>query len=157
MPNPKKKRSPCLSCGKEPARASYKYCSNQCQRDFQYQGYIRRWQKGEIKGLQRLGVVSRHIKRYLRDKYDDSCVLCGWNRVNTYTGVSPLVADHIDGNWRNNHESNLRLLCPNCDALTSTYAGANKGRGRKGRRVSNRIKEARKLMGYENRPSLMDK
>lgn len=37
----------------------------------------------------------------------------------------PLELDHIDGDNRNNLLSNLRLLCPNCHALTTTYRGRN--------------------------------
>jgi hypothetical protein len=35
----------------------------------------------------------------------------------------PLELDHINGNSKDNCLSNLRLLCPNCHALTSTYRG----------------------------------
>lgn len=37
----------------------------------------------------------------------------------------PLELDHIDGNSTNNQLTNLRLLCPNCHALTPTYRGKN--------------------------------
>lgn len=40
----------------------------------------------------------------------------------------------IDGNYKNNREENLILLCPNCHSLTSTYKGANMNYGRKQRR-----------------------
>lgn len=36
--------------------------------------------------------------------------------------------DHIDGDPWNNLLDNLRLLCPNCHALTKTYRGRNIGR-----------------------------
>ncbi|PPD51194.1 MAG: HNH endonuclease [Methylotenera sp.] len=39
----------------------------------------------------------------------------------------PLELDHIDGNSNNNNITNLRLLCPNCHALTPNYRGKNKG------------------------------
>ncbi len=145
MSNPKKSRPKCPVCGKEPARAFYKYCSNACQHEYQYRSYIARWKAGEVNGLRSMGVVSAHIKRYLRLKFKNKCYLCGWSEVNQTTGIVPLVADHIDGNWRNNTEENLRLVCPNCDALSSTFAGLNKGRGRENRVVSNRAKEAHVL------------
>lgn len=145
MPNPKRPKSPCLQCVREPAYAGYKYCSNLCQMEFQHQLYIQRWKAGEISGLQRLGTVSGHIKRYLREKYGNKCCLCGWNEINPKTGIVPVVADHIDGNWQNNTEENLRLICPNCDSLSPTYAALNKGNGRKGRRISNRVLTARLL------------
>lgn len=145
MPMPWKPRGECRNCGRMPARPAYVYCSNRCQIDFQYHHYIERWKKGSESGMQAIGVVSRHIKRYLREKYGDKCCSCGWSRINIHTGVVPLVADHIDGNWRNNREENLRLLCPSCDSLTSTYAGLNRGGGRRFREVSRRVIEGRLL------------
>ncbi|MDO8492202.1 MAG: HNH endonuclease [bacterium] len=143
MPNPKKPRLKCPICGTEPARSYYKYCSNACQQKYQRKFYIEEWKAGRIHGLQGLGIVSVYIKRYLREKFKNKCCLCGWAKVNLKTGQVPLVADHIDGNWRNNVESNLRLICPNCDALSPTYAALNKGNGRKGRAISKRAKEGR--------------
>jgi hypothetical protein len=143
MPNPKKARSACLNCKKETARSGYKYCSNKCQIEYQHKIYIQKWKDGEIIGLQRLGIVSVHIKNYLREKFSDKCCLCGWARINAKLGYSPLVADHVDGNWRNNGEGNLRLICPNCDALTLTYGGMNRGKGRENRALSKRTVEAR--------------
>lgn len=110
---------------------------------FQHKKYIERWLAGVEGGLQGHGVVSERVKRYLREKYDNKCCLCGWSEVNIVTGQVPLVADHIDGNWRNNVETNLRLICPNCDSLTATYAGLNRGNGRSQRKVSNRVNEGK--------------
>jgi hypothetical protein len=125
-------------CGKETARAGYKYCSNTCQHNYQYKLFIEHWKAGKAVGLRNIGVVSHHVKRYLRDKYKNRCCVCGWAEVNPRTGLVPLVADHIDGNYLNNKENNLRLICPNCDALSPTYAALNKGNGRKQRVVSKR-------------------
>ena len=38
----------------------------------------------------------------------------------------PLELDHINGVNNDNRIENLRLLCPNCHALTATYRGKNK-------------------------------
>lgn len=146
MPIPKKVRANCTYCGQITKRPSYKYCNNKCQADYQYDQYIKRWKSGEISGLIKLGVVSRHVKRFLREKYSDMCCVCRWSEVNIVTGVVPLVADHIDGDWGNNVESNLRLICPNCDSISSTYGALNKNKGRSNRQVSKRIVKARKLL-----------
>lgn len=37
----------------------------------------------------------------------------------------PLELDHINGDSKDNSLENLRLLCPNCHALTPTYRGKN--------------------------------
>lgn len=39
-----------------------------------------------------------------------------------------LELDHINGHNRDNRLENLRLLCPNCHAMTDTYRGRNKRR-----------------------------
>ncbi len=143
--NARKPRTKCPVCGKEPARSFYKYCSNACQMEFQHRIHVENWKNGRTTGINSIGLVSDSVKKYLREKYNNKCCVCGWSEVNLKTGVVPLVADHIDGNWRNNTEENLRLICPNCDALSPTYAGSNKGNGRSSRAPSKRAQEGRLL------------
>lgn len=119
----------CINCGKSLSNRQQKYCSNACQSDYQYKNYIYRWKKGKENGL-RGTLVSNYLRKYLLEKVNYKCEQCGWGEVNPFTGNVPLEIDHIDGNYLNNQESNLRVLCPNCHSLTSTYKGANKGKGR---------------------------
>ena len=119
----------CIECKNLIGRNSTKYCSNQCQSNYQYKQFIKNWLSGNIDGGTSNN-VSSHIKRYLREKNNDSCQKCKWNEINIYTGSVPLEVDHIDGNYKNNSKDNLRLLCPNCHSLTSTYKALNKGNGR---------------------------
>ena len=136
----RRKVTNCLNCGKETPRSTYKYCCNSCQMKYQHNSYVKKWSAGEIRGLTVIGTVSPQIKRYLRDKYNNKCCLCGWSEVNPTTGTVPLTADHVDGNWKNNKEGNLRLLCPNCDSLTPTYKNLNRGNGRETRMQRIRLK-----------------
>ena len=127
----------CLQCGKPVARSSYRYCSNQCQGDYQYSQYVHKWKQGEVNGSRGVNAknISRHIRRYLFGKYCGACSLCGWDKKNQVTQETPLEIDHIDGNSENNREVNLRLLCPNCHSLTPNFRNLNKGKGRGWRRL----------------------
>lgn len=149
-----KQKSSCLVCSRETARRGYKYCSNMCQLEYQYQAYIKNWKEGKESGLRNTGVVCNYVKKYLRRKFKNKCCLCGWSQINQKTRQVPLVADHIDGNWRNNSEENLRLICPNCDALSPTFAALNKGNGRKGRIISKRVKESRLFVSQRQSSSV---
>lgn len=58
---------------------------------------------------------------------EKKCSCCG---LTTWMNQDvPLELDHIDGNHDNNRLENLRMLCPNCHALTPNYRGKNIGKG----------------------------
>lgn len=123
----------CLNC-ELPILNKRKYCSNKCQKEYQYKKYIEDWKNGLESGMRGDYQISMHLKSYIFKKFNNKCARCGWSEINPYTKNIPLEIEHIDGNYKNNSEDNLTLLCPNCHSLTSTYKGANVEHGRKSRR-----------------------
>lgn len=124
----------CLNCGKElpnTKNCSHKYCSNECQHEYEYKQWVERYkQDNSIAKSTKWGQIPGPLRRYIFEKFKKKCCLCNWSEVNPYTSTIPLEVDHIDGNAENNSEENLRLICPNCHSLTPTYRGANRGYGR---------------------------
>lgn len=123
----------CRNCNKE-IKNKNKYCSVKCQKEYEYMNFIKKWKEGETSGMRGEYQLSMHIKTYLLEKYNNQCARCGWGETNQYTGKIPLEIEHIDGNYKNNKEENLIVLCPNCHSLTNTYKGANYNHGRKTRK-----------------------
>ncbi|HEY0005523.1 MAG TPA: HNH endonuclease signature motif containing protein [Pyrinomonadaceae bacterium] len=92
------------------------------------------WNKGQIIGpkqpLQKylnneLQISSTKLKKRLLSEgllkaQCSSCANMSW-----LDQPIPLELDHINGDHHDNTFSNLRLLCPNCHALTPTYRGRN--------------------------------
>lgn len=131
-----KEKKICRYCLKlfNPHRKSFGiYCSNRCQKDFEWKTVVEKWLRGEDNPINANGLLKPWARRYVFSVNQNKCKLCGWGEKNLSTGKVPLEIDHIDGNYRNNNFSNIRLLCPNCHALTSTYKALNKGNGRSGR------------------------
>ena len=78
-----------------------------------------------------LGVKNprKMIREFLIKRDGYKCTCCGigsWNNK-----PITLWTDHIDGNATNNHQSNFRLICPNCDSQSDTFGAKNYGKGRK--------------------------
>ena len=68
-------------------------------------------------------------KRLLKEGIlERKCSCCG---LTEWLGKPiPIELDHINGDNANNSLTNLRLLCPNCHALTDTYRGKNQKRAK---------------------------
>jgi hypothetical protein len=116
----------CINCGEQIPKYAEKYCSYKCQQEYQTNEKIRLWLNGESNGMRGKTATARYIKQYLIKKHGEKCMECGWNERNQFTGNIPIELEHIDGDFTNNKEENLKLLCPNCHSLTKTYKGANK-------------------------------
>jgi hypothetical protein len=51
---------------------------------------------------------------------EERCVMCGCD--GTWQGKPlRLMIDHINGDWLDDRLENLRFMCPNCHAQTSTW------------------------------------
>ena len=120
----------CKNCGEPIIDNNTTYCSNKCQKEFEYKNFIKKWKNGEINGLKGQYSISNHIRKYMFEKHNFKCEKCGWNEINEYSGLVPLEIHHIDGDFKNNREENLQVLCPNCHSLTPNYKSLNKN-GRK--------------------------
>lgn len=67
-----------------------------------------------------VNLAKRLIDEGVLPRQCSSCRGCEWQGQ-----PIPLELDHINGEHDDNRLENLRLLCPNCHALTDTYRGRN--------------------------------
>jgi hypothetical protein len=117
---------------------AFKYCSIKCahviQRNDHSHGSKESFKRKAQAFLDKGGVYGyvapNFLARVLKEHYGELCIRCGWSSRNPKTGKVPIEVEHIDGNWENSRLNNLTLLCPNCHALTPTFRGLNRGRGR---------------------------
>jgi hypothetical protein len=112
----------CIVCGKEIPQASRRYCSEFCHKVIISRFAIYRIENGTFEGQ------TKTIRNYLLSKRGHRCETC----LNEYWQLQPipLEVNHVDGNSENNKLENVKLICPNCHALTPNYKGRNKGKGR---------------------------
>jgi hypothetical protein len=131
----------CKHCNTEFKFKGYSYnhifCSLDCsyahqtkQKNILSEQRYQDWLAGIDLGVKNLRKLVRDFLTR-RDGYKCSC--CG---IDSYNGKPiTLWIDHIDGDASNNHQTNFRFMCPNCDSQSETFGGKNYGKGRKSRGI----------------------
>ncbi|MDT9689268.1 HNH endonuclease signature motif containing protein [Streptomyces sp. P9(2023)] len=71
---------------------------------------------------------SAHLRRALSEiGVPERCTMCGTEPAWLGKPMT-LEVDHIDGDWSDDRAENLRLLCPNCHAVTDTWCRGGRRR-----------------------------
>ena len=119
----------CQGCGEEFYVPHYrfataKYCSRNCLAKIHLRQYV------PIYGFKKTGKPPRRYKT----------IVVGTKQVREHRWVMEQHlgrklathehVHHINGDWEENSEANVCMLCPNCHSLTETFGGLNRGRGR---------------------------
>jgi len=112
---------------------NHKFCSLDCSYANKAEGKAnlldqryQDWLAGKDLGVKN---PRKLIRDFLIKRDGYKCVCCG---ISEWNGKPiTLWTDHIDGNATNNHYSNFRLICPNCDSQSDTFGAKNYGKGRK--------------------------
>lgn len=126
----------CLNCGKDIGNKRHKtqkYCNSKCQHEWHYKKAVEEWKRGKKTGLKGEYLLANFLRKYMLEKAHYKCERCGWGEKNPYTGKYVLEIHHKDGDYTNNTEENLEVLCLNCHGMTENYKSRNKN-GRKGRK-----------------------
>jgi 5-methylcytosine-specific restriction endonuclease McrA len=124
----------CIRCGKERQKRLQDkgvYCSSKCQALHSSEAVVSAWLRGDDPGWSGKNVqIKKSVRRYLLKTRGASCVECGWDKLHPIDNLPLVTIDHIDGNAKNNKPENLRILCPNCHSMTSTFGNRNRNSAR---------------------------
>jgi|SRR5579862_7553006 len=135
-----KEKQKCLHCNHFIPRVNSQYCSRECKTIAISKQILDEIQSGIKPGFLPSGTINQVLRKYLFKKYNNKCSECNWSMINSFTNKIPLEVYHIDGDYKNNKEDNLQLLCPNCHSLTKNYRSRNKSnnirpKGNRGRNL----------------------
>lgn len=121
------KSSNCLNCGIELKhdKIFQKSCSQTCNQALITKKKIDKWLNGTFDATIK-GGISSTIRKYLLKQMNYKCSICKYEGYNDRTGNTVLEIDHIDGNSDDSSSENLRVICPNCHAKSSTFRSLNK-------------------------------
>jgi len=81
-----------------------------------------------IKHNRQRRTATKHLRRALCEiGVPEQCARCGTSPEWLGKPMT-LEVDHINGDWSDDRPENLRLLCPNCHAITSTWCRGGRKR-----------------------------
>ena len=125
----------CQECGKtfKSGDANRKFCSNECSSKYRNKEFLKKWSNSELILNPNL-TLPKVIRNFLFEKAHYKCEECGFEGYNRATNNTILQIHHIDGNSGNNIIENLKVLCPNCHAMTENYMALNKGNSARDKR-----------------------
>jgi 5-methylcytosine-specific restriction endonuclease McrA len=83
----------------------------------------------------------RKKRERLLKEAEYKCTQCSYSKTRSCGGII-LEIDHIDGDYTNNAKDNLRVLCPNCHALTHNFRNWD----RSTKKTSKRIRKGNKIV-----------
>jgi len=121
----------CAHCGENKEKRHNKYC------DFCIEKGVYNYPHSLEEILSESGV-----RAYLLRTREYRCQECGLDMWRDRPIA--LEVDHVDGNPDNNTEENLRLVCPNCHALTESFKGKARSTGKAGRYSRRRLKRRKR-------------
>lgn len=108
------------------------YCSNECFNSYRYKEKIKAWHKDHTVANNKYGQVPLFLRKYLLVKAEHKCTDPKCTSTD-FEGVI-LEIDHIDGRADNNSPENLRVVCPQCHALSPFHRALNKNSSRVNRK-----------------------
>ena len=119
----------CSKCGKPIGSKNASGLCQSCYREDINEKKIQKWLETGDTGCKVATTLRNCIRDYIFNSQNKRCAICNmeakWNGKELH-----FVLDHIDGDASNNHQDNLRLICPNCDSQLDTYKSKNKNSAR---------------------------
>lgn len=118
--------SNCKLCQSQLERSNSKFCSRECEHEYQWQQTKKKIESGKK-------TSANSLRKYLFEVREYKCEIC--KGISWFGKPMPLIMDHINGDPSNDLPSNLRLICPNCDRFLPTFGSRNNGNGRKSKGI----------------------